>query len=598
LDHVLRSCKQKRQKVVALFIDFKKAFDSIPRKLLFARLQQLGFPNKYLQLLGSMYEHAVVSFGVHGELSEPVPSQVGVLQGDPLSPTLFGVFIDTIIQYMQDRCPGVNAPTIAGQLLYGLLYADDLVLLSTDEQSAQCLLDALAAFCAEYGVAVNVDKSAAVIFNTTRVVRRRAKLIYKGQAWPVEDDYRYLGLVLSCTQGLGAAQGHLESAGKRAAYRVLQRCRELHITELDIALTLFDNQVLPCLTYGAEVWMPYMKCLMADPIKAMEAPMERVQLWFLKRFLGLRGTTTSWVVLAEASRAPVYLYALKQVCRLWNKLACLNEHHLAYRVFLDSIQLAREGVQSWAERTLHVVHRVGACINPVHMLQGVCPTPPARTQFKLKEVHQAFDAGLECWWQVWLRSPRYTFRVYAHEFKCRRHMDRESNFMFDSSVSNVHKRQLLLFRCFNVKLNKHVAKWERGSSNQRARCRCCTMGEVEDEAHVLHDCPMYQALRGRYQIPMVAQPYRFLPCNAHMVAGFLKAALHLREHPEGIAPGSALEDAGDTVDGVVPDGDRRRLVGGWFWFLLGVAALTFVGLAFYMTQSMGPRCLPGLSCNL
>jgi hypothetical protein len=401
---------------------------------------------------------------------------------------------------------------------------------------------------------------------------------------------------------VGAGQSHLELAGRRAAYRVLQRCRELHITELDVALALFDNQVLPCLTYGAEVWMPYMTCLMADPIKAMQAPMERVQLWFLKRFLGLRHSTPSWVVLAEASRAPVYLYALKQVCRLWNKLAGLNDHHLARRVFLDSIQLAKEGVQSWAERVLHVVHRVGACVHPADILQGIVPMPVAQTQFKLKDIHQAFDAGLECWWQLWQHSHRYTFRVYACEFKCRRHLDKETNYLFDSGVSQGQKRQLLLFRCFNVKLNKHVAKWEDSSANQRsqarAQCRCCSMGVVEDETHVLHDCPKYQALRGRYHIPMIPQPHKFLPCNAQRMAGYLKAALRLRDHPEGFASGSAAGAAEGSDAAVVHDSDRWWVAGGWVWFLLGVAALTFVGLAFYMTQSMGPRCLPGLSCNL
>jgi hypothetical protein len=602
LDHVLRSCKQQRQKVIALFIDFRKAFDSVPRKLLFARLQQLGFPSKYMQMLSSMYEQAVVSFCAHGDLSDPVPTHVGVLQGDPLSPTLFGVFIDVIIQYISTRCHDARVPTIAGQLLYGLLYADDLVLLSIDEHTTQQLLDALAAFCEEFGVTVNVTKSAAVIFNTTAAVRRRVKLLYKGQVWPIEDDYRYLGLVVSCNRGVGPGQGHLEQAGRRAALRVLQRCRELHITELDVALSLFDNQVLPCLTYGAEVWLPYMTCLMAEPIKAMQAPMERVQLWFLKRFLGLRNNTASWVVLAEASRAPVYLYALKQVCRLWNKLISLNEHHLAYRVFQHSIQTAKEGGQSWAGQTLQVVHRVGACASPALMLQGGIPGSPA-IQLDLKAVQQAFETGLECWWSLWKNSPRYSLRVYACEFKCRYHMNREANYLFASGVSRCHKRQLLLFRCFNVKLNKHVANWEHGSDDQRlrvrAQCKCCNMGEVEDEAHVLHECPMYQGLRGRYQIPMVPQPFRFLPGNVHMVAGFLKVALHMRDNPADPAAGLGNEDDGGSSGWLgVAVGHRWWMAGGLIWFILGVAALTLVGLASYLTQSMGPRCLPGLSCNL
>jgi hypothetical protein len=237
-------------------------------------------------------------------------------------------------------------------------------------------------------------------------------------------------------------------------------------------------------------------------------------------------------------------------------------------------------------------------MDPAHMLHDVAPLPAAHVTFDLKAVHQAFDTGLECWWQIWQQSPRYTLRVYAAVFKCRRHMDKDTNYMLANSVSARHKRQLLLFRCFNTKLNKHVAKWEHGSGNQRSHeravCRLCSIGEVEDESHVLHDCPAYQHLRGRYRIPMVPQPYRFLPCNAHQVAGFLRAALHLRDHPPDL--GQQLGAAGEEAIGA---GDNRgapyraawwifgmgvwlaiQSVGSWLgWFLLGVAILTLVRLA-------------------
>jgi hypothetical protein len=158
--------------VFATFVDFRKAFDSLPRPLLMARLKQLGFTDKYLQMLHSVFEQARMTFGAHGHLSEPVACKVGVLQGDPLSPTLFGVFIDCIMSYMRARCPDIKVPTITERLLYGLLYADDLVLLSLDQASAQRQLDALHDFCREYGMSVNISKSATLVFNATKAFSR------------------------------------------------------------------------------------------------------------------------------------------------------------------------------------------------------------------------------------------------------------------------------------------------------------------------------------------------------------------------------------------------------------------------------------------
>jgi hypothetical protein len=416
-----------------------------------------------------------------------------------------------------------------------LLYADDLVLLSLDQASAQRQLDVLHDFCREYGLSVNISKSATLVFNATKAFTGKVQLAYGGQEWPIQDEYRYLGLVVSRTKGVAAGAATLELAGKRAAVWVLQRCRELQITDLGLAMNLFNSQVLPCITYGAEVWLPYMECIMAEPLKGMQAPMERVQLWFLKRFLRLRGSTPSWVLLAECSRAPVYLYALKQVCRYWNKLVQQDEHHLAHNVFLGSVQAAQAGLESWAGRVLAALHRVGVCVDPRLILEGAVPLAPTQTTFQLAEVQSAFDDGLESWWQLWRHSTRYTLKVYATVFKCRRHLNWEDNYLRKVCMPYSSQRQLLLFRCFNAQLNKHTANWEakagRGQAPNRALCRCCSMEAVEDEIHVLHECPQYQSLRGRYHIPMVPQVHRFLPATAHRMGGFVKAALQSRAQP-------------------------------------------------------------------
>jgi hypothetical protein len=57
------------------------------------------------------------------------------------------------------------------------------------------------------------------------------------------------------------------------------------------------------------------------------------------------------------------------------------------------------------------------------------------------------------------------------------------------------------------------------------------MGAVEDEVHVLYDCPRYQPLRDRFHIPIAPQVHMFLPATARQMGGFVKAALHLREQP-------------------------------------------------------------------
>ena len=50
--------------------------------------------------------------------------KMGLAQGDPLSPTLFAVFIDPLIKTIQERCEGVRVGD-SGMYLHSLMFADD-----------------------------------------------------------------------------------------------------------------------------------------------------------------------------------------------------------------------------------------------------------------------------------------------------------------------------------------------------------------------------------------------------------------------------------------------------------------------------------------
>ncbi|KAH9246894.1 hypothetical protein BASA81_015536 [Batrachochytrium salamandrivorans] len=80
-----------------LFIDIRKAFDTVPVGALLWKLQNMGFPRRTLVFLKALYTSSSARARAGSLLSDPFPVQRGVRQGCPLSGLLFNLFINDIL---------------------------------------------------------------------------------------------------------------------------------------------------------------------------------------------------------------------------------------------------------------------------------------------------------------------------------------------------------------------------------------------------------------------------------------------------------------------------------------------------------------------
>src|SRR2546425_12497292 len=80
------------------FGDLEKAFDRVPRDVLWWALRRVGVKEWIIKVIKSMYEGGTTSVRMNGEESENFEVKVGVHQGSVLSPILFHIVMQAIAE--------------------------------------------------------------------------------------------------------------------------------------------------------------------------------------------------------------------------------------------------------------------------------------------------------------------------------------------------------------------------------------------------------------------------------------------------------------------------------------------------------------------
>jgi hypothetical protein len=81
-----------------LFVDFKKAYDSIKIEVLYNILLEFGIPKKLVRLIKMCLNETYSKVRIDKLLSETFPIQNGLKQGDALSPLLFNFALEYAIR--------------------------------------------------------------------------------------------------------------------------------------------------------------------------------------------------------------------------------------------------------------------------------------------------------------------------------------------------------------------------------------------------------------------------------------------------------------------------------------------------------------------
>ena len=126
---ILRRIQEKfrgrEKKLYICFVDLEKAFDRVPRKVMEWALRKKSLPKVLVKAVMRLYEGSRTKVRVGSGSSEEFGIRVGVHQGSVISPLIFAVVVDTVIEQARKG------------LLNEILYADDLVLMSENLEDSR-----------------------------------------------------------------------------------------------------------------------------------------------------------------------------------------------------------------------------------------------------------------------------------------------------------------------------------------------------------------------------------------------------------------------------------------------------------------------------
>jgi hypothetical protein len=112
-------------------------------------MEELGVPRHLRADVHRLYEEVKVKIRTSVDISEIFRSDIGVKQGCPLSPTLFGLYIDKLEEWLNSQ--GGDGIHLGKFVIRLLLYTNDLILIAKSTLGCKRIYVPLSIFVEGWG---------------------------------------------------------------------------------------------------------------------------------------------------------------------------------------------------------------------------------------------------------------------------------------------------------------------------------------------------------------------------------------------------------------------------------------------------------------
>ncbi|GJN13378.1 hypothetical protein PR202_gb00072 [Eleusine coracana subsp. coracana] len=176
--------REQKKDLHMVFIDLEKAYDKVPRSVMWWALEKHKVPTKYITLIKDMYRDARTCVRTCDGDTNDFPIKIGLHQGSALSPYLFALVMDEVTREIQSDVP------------WCMLFADDVVLVDESRDGVNRKLELWRHTLECKGFRLSRAKTEYMMceFSVTR--HEDGDVSLNGQLVAKKDTFRYLGSML------------------------------------------------------------------------------------------------------------------------------------------------------------------------------------------------------------------------------------------------------------------------------------------------------------------------------------------------------------------------------------------------------------------
>ncbi|UYV74751.1 hypothetical protein LAZ67_12000810 [Cordylochernes scorpioides] len=310
------SLRKKRGKLYVFFVDLRKAFDTVPHSLLWKKLYNLGISYQFISTIKSYYEQATIAIRWKGSFTESIKINSGVLQGEPLSPLLFILFITDLIEiYNNSDLPSVNLPEFGD--IHLLLYADDIAIIGESRINLQKKIKILKEYLDENLMTLNESKSKIMVFRNGGKPSNKDRWFWNDKPIAITSRYTYLGFPLTPTITTTHPANYFKGKALTAINATHPILIKSKAKSINLSIKLFDTIVRAVLMYAAPLWATEHKDLL-----------DNIQDIFIRRFLNLPRYTPGYLIRLETGRISLSVTALKLTLKYWLRVLNMSSDRL------------------------------------------------------------------------------------------------------------------------------------------------------------------------------------------------------------------------------------------------------------------------------